>query len=84
MCWIFLGSFNVLFFVQLECIYQQMKFLNCIQLANRCTITSYKFEHPTNELLECIQLANYHGCQCHGVHSYQCSSMICNELVLNS
>ncbi len=25
-----------------------------------------------------------HICQCHGVHSYECSSMTCNELVFNS
>ncbi len=27
---------------------------------------------------------HYHGCQCHGVHSYECSSIICNNLVRNS
>ncbi len=64
--------------------YQQMKLLGCTQLANRCVTNSYKFEHPTNELLECIQLANCHGCQCYGVHSYKCSSMTYSELVPNS
>jgi hypothetical protein len=38
-----------------------------------------------SNLLSCVYVEKYyHGCQCHGVHSFECSSMICNELVFNS
>jgi len=25
-----------------------------------------------------------HGCQCYGIHSFECSFIICNELIPNS
>jgi len=39
----FLGSYNVLFLVHFECMYQQMKLLGCIQVTNKCRTNSCKF-----------------------------------------
>jgi hypothetical protein len=42
----FLGSYNVLFLLHFEYMYQQMKLLGCIQVPNRCRTNSNKFKHP--------------------------------------
>jgi len=42
----FLGSFNVLFLVHFQFMYQKIKPLGCVQITNRCTTNPCKFEHP--------------------------------------
>jgi hypothetical protein len=66
-------NFPLNFFIQQHFIHCNGIFYN---LATSKKIDNEKIKHFTKWI--------YYECLCHGIHSYECSSMICNELVPTS